>query len=72
MTASGLNEIEILKFLNEKDPQSKKFVIRMLDNFTHNNHLCIVFEFIGQNLWEILKKYGKNSGLSLSGVKMYA
>jgi len=72
MTRAGLNEIEILKKLNSKDPEGRKYIIRMIDNFIHHSHLCLVFEFIGNNLREVLKHYGKSSGLSLVGVKMYA
>jgi len=57
--------------LNEKDPDGKKYVIRLLNTFEHHNHLCIVFECLHQNLREVLKNFGKGAGLSLEGVKMY-
>ena len=55
MTRAGVNEIEILKKLNSKDPDGRKYIIWLLDNFIHHSHLCLVFEYIGNNLWEVLK-----------------
>jgi serine/threonine-protein kinase PRP4 len=40
-------------------------VIRLERTFEHRGHLCIVFESLDLNLREILKKFGKNVGISL-------
>lgn len=44
MKESGLKESTILKDLNSKDPEGKKFVIWMIETFEHNMHFCLVFE----------------------------
>jgi serine/threonine-protein kinase PRP4 len=44
MYKAGQKEYSILKRLQEADPEGKKHVVRMLSNFEHRKHLCIVFE----------------------------
>jgi tetrahydromethanopterin S-methyltransferase subunit G len=39
--------------------------IKLERTFEHKNHLCIVFESLDLNLREVLKKFGKNVGISL-------
>ena len=61
-------EASILKLLNQQhDPTGEKHVVRMLDYFVHANHLCIVFERLHANLYEVLK-WNHYHGLSLSFV----
>lgn len=62
----ALFEAHVLKLLNDKfDPEGDKHVVRMLENFVHAKHLCIVFERLHANLYEVLKFNGYN-GLSLN------
>ncbi|KAJ3194497.1 U4/U6 small nuclear ribonucleoprotein prp4 [Irineochytrium annulatum] len=84
MYRAGIKEIGILKKLMAADPDDKKHVIRMLRNFEHRNHLCMVFESLryayleimksdtspSLNLRELLKKYRK--GLNIKAVRVYA
>ena len=44
MYKAGLKEALILRTLNESDPKDKKHVIRLLRQFEHRGHLCLVFE----------------------------
>ena len=61
-------EARILALLNQKlDPTGEKHIVRMLDSFVHANHLCIVFERLHANLYEVLK-WNHYRGLSLSFV----
>ncbi|VAH51392.1 unnamed protein product [Triticum turgidum subsp. durum] len=42
---------------NQKfDPDDKHNIVRMLDYLSFQNHLCIAFEMLGQNLYELLKR----------------
>lgn len=41
---AGLKEANILRKLQEADPDDKKHVIRLLRTFEHRGHLCLVFE----------------------------
>ncbi|CAO3622503.1 unnamed protein product [Cunninghamella blakesleeana] len=72
MYKAGLKELGLLKKLKEADPDNKKHVIRLLRHFEHRNHLCIVFESLSMNLRDVLKKYGKDVGISIKAVRVYA
>lgn len=52
----ALTEIKLLKTLNTYyDPEDKMHVLRLLDHFTYENHLCLVFEILGVNLYELVR-----------------
>lgn len=43
--------------LNERyDPNDTKNIVRLLDCFEFKNHLCLVFELLSINLYELLKQ----------------
>ena len=60
-------EIGILHMLNTKcDDRDEHHIVRMLDHFVHRSHLCIVFEVLNVNLYELLRQNnfrGLNAGL---------
>ncbi|KAI9276600.1 kinase-like domain-containing protein [Sporodiniella umbellata] len=72
MYKAGQKELTFLKKLMEADPDNRKHVIRLKRHFEHRNHLCLVFETLSMNLRDILKKYGKNIGISIKAVRAYA
>lgn len=72
MHKTGLKELEILRRINDTDPDDKYHCIRLHRNFFHKQHLCMVFEPLSMNLREVLKKYGKNVGLHIKAVRSYA
>ncbi|KAK9013915.1 hypothetical protein V6N11_005090 [Hibiscus sabdariffa] len=51
---AAMDEIKILKQIAEGDPDNKKCVVKLLDHFKHSgpngNHMCMVFEYLGDNL----------------------
>lgn len=49
-------EIRILEHLRKQDPEGAANVVRMLDTFTFRNHICITFELLSMNLYELIKK----------------
>jgi dual specificity protein kinase YAK1 len=58
-------EAHILKLLNHNhDPDGRLHIVRMYQYFTHADHLCIVFERLHLNLYEVLRLNSYN-GLSL-------
>ncbi|KAL6755195.1 kinase-like domain-containing protein, partial [Haematococcus lacustris] len=64
-------EIGLLQFLNARcDPLDCHHIVRMLDFFLHRKHLCLVFEKLDVNLFELLKRNAFR-GLSLSLVQMF-
>jgi len=72
MYKAGQKEATILRKLNEADPHDKRHMIRLLRQFDHRNHLCLVFESLSMNLREVVAKYGKDVGLNIRAVRVYA
>jgi len=53
----GLVEIQILEMLNHQhDAEDKHHIVRLEDYFVFRNHLCLVFELLSVNLYELLKQ----------------
>ena len=46
-------------------------IVKMIQTFQHRNHLCIVYELLSFNLYEILRK-GGFQGLPLSLVRKFS
>nr|GEZ32502.1 serine/threonine-protein kinase prpf4B isoform X1 [Tanacetum cinerariifolium] len=72
MYKAGLEELVILKKLVAADPDDRRHCVRFLSSFKYRNHLCLVFEYLHMNLREVLKNFGRNIGLKLTGVRAYA
>ncbi|PYH41384.1 putative serine/threonine protein kinase (Prp4) [Aspergillus saccharolyticus JOP 1030-1] len=72
MRKAGMKEIGILEQLREADPEDKKHVIRFERHFEHKGHLCMVFENLGMNLRELVNKKGRDTGLNLAAIRLYA
>jgi serine/threonine-protein kinase PRP4 len=72
MHKTGLKEMEMLRKLNDTDPDDRMHCLRLFRNFSHKNHLCLVFESLSINLREVIKKYGRPYGLHVKGVRSYA
>jgi dual specificity tyrosine-phosphorylation-regulated kinase 1 len=64
-------EIDILMKIQEKDPNDERHVVRLLDQFIHRNHQCIVFEILSFNLYELLRNT-RFRGVSLNLIRKFA
>lgn len=71
MKRAGQQEIALLEKIRSL-PAKNTYLIQLLDHFEHRKHLCMVFEPMKLNLREVLHQYGKNVGLNLRGVRIYA
>lgn len=67
----ALIEVKILEHLRMKDVNSSHNVIHMLEYFYFRNHLCITFELMSLNLYELIKK-NNYQGFSLSLIRRFA
>ncbi|XP_022861584.1 dual specificity protein kinase YAK1 homolog [Olea europaea var. sylvestris] len=68
----ALVEVSILTTLNKKfDPEDKNHIVRIYDYFVHQRHLCIAFELLDTNLYELIK-LNHFRGLSLSIVQLFS
>mmetsp|Transcript_44383 Transcript_44383/g.117290 ORF Transcript_44383/g.117290 Transcript_44383/m.117290 type:complete len:724 (-) Transcript_44383:78-2249(-) len=66
----ALVEVRILQQLNSKyDPQDQHRVVRMIDYFVFRKHLCIVFELLSVNIYELLKQ-NKLRGLRVELIRV--
>ena len=62
----------MLKKLGDTDAERRKHCIRLLDSFDFRGHFCLVFERLEMNLRDLLNIYGKNTGINITPVKLYA
>ncbi|XP_042387262.1 SRSF protein kinase 1-like isoform X2 [Zingiber officinale] len=71
-TEAAMDEIKILKQIADGDPDGTRCVVKLLDHFKHlgpnGHHVCMVFEFLGDNLLTLIK-YTDYRGMPLSKVK---
>ncbi|ONK68969.1 uncharacterized protein A4U43_C05F17920 [Asparagus officinalis] len=71
-TEAAMDEIKILKQIAEGDPDDTRCVVKLLDHFKHSgpngHHVCMVFEFLGDNLLSLIK-YTDYRGIPLAMVK---
>lgn len=72
MHKTGLKELDMLRKLNDTDPDDRLHCLRLYRSFNHKSHLCLVFEALSMNLREVIKKYGKDIGLHVKAVRSYA
>ncbi|KAG1521492.1 hypothetical protein G6F52_006700 [Rhizopus delemar] len=64
--AQALTELNILKKLVQWDTHDECHTARMVDHFQFRGHLCIVFECLSMNLYELIKNnhfHGLSAGL---------
>ena len=53
----ALMEIRLLTTLNTQyDVDDRHHMLRLLDHFTYKHHLCLVFELLSVNLYELIKQ----------------
>lgn len=57
--------------VNKKfDPNGKHHIVRMKDSFVFRNHLCIAFEMLSVNLYELIKQ-NQFRGLSTNLIRVF-
>ena len=76
MHNAGKKEIAVLTRLGQEDVEGKaygqKHICKLLSHFEYKGHLCMVFEPLEMNLRKLLKTYGREVGITLSGIRAYA
>jgi hypothetical protein len=46
----------VARLLNDTfDPDNSRHIVRLMDSFAAHNHLCLVFELLSINIYELLK-----------------
>lgn len=67
----ALIEVKILDALRRKDRDNSHNVVHMREYFYYRNHLCITFELLGMNLYELIKK-NNFQGFSVALIRRFA
>ncbi|KAG2228842.1 hypothetical protein INT48_000963 [Thamnidium elegans] len=71
-TKQSLIEVDILTHLNTiSDPDDKHHILRLKESFFHKSHLCLVFELLSVNLYELIKQ-NHFKGLSTNLVRIFS
>ncbi|KAI8927290.1 kinase-like domain-containing protein [Entophlyctis helioformis] len=63
-------EIRLLKLINHRDPDNSNCVVHIKEHFIHRNHLCMVYELLSLNLYDLLRR-GRFTGLPLSLIRKF-
>ncbi|KAF8303347.1 hypothetical protein DL93DRAFT_2173055 [Clavulina sp. PMI_390] len=67
----SMMEVTILDLLNKTwDANDEHHILRLRDTFIHKAHLCLVFELLSSNLYELIKQ-NSFGGLSTQLVKVF-
>nr|AAL56407.1 similar to dual-specificity tyrosine-phosphorylation regulated kinase [Oikopleura dioica] len=64
-------EIAILEALRRQDRDNNMNLVHMLESFVFRNHVCMTFELLSMNLYELIKK-NRFQGFSLQLVRKFA
>lgn len=67
----GKIEVKVLEHIKKHDPEGKGCMVFLLESFIFRKHLCITFELLSMNLYELVKSNGLR-GFSSSLVKRFA
>ncbi len=67
----GMVEVSILQHMKQLDHDNTQNVVHMKEYFYFRNHLCITFEILGINLYELIKK-NNYQGFSIHLVRRFA
>ncbi|PAA73913.1 hypothetical protein BOX15_Mlig014560g2 [Macrostomum lignano] len=70
-TRQAAEEIRILEQLRRQDRGNTNNIVHILEHFNFRNHVCITFELLSINLYELIKK-NKFQGFSLQLVRKFA
>ncbi len=65
MRKAAEKERSILLAILEKDPDNKRYCVRLITHLDYRSHVAFVFEFQQMNLREALKKFGKDVGINI-------
>ena len=67
----GKIEVKVLEHIRKYDPEGKNCMIFITDSFIFRRHLCIIFELLNINLYELIKSNNLR-GFSSSLIKRFA
>ena len=64
-------EVRLLELMNQHDSDNNSYIVKLKRNFTFRNHLCLVFELLSYNLYDLLRNTNFR-GVSLNLTRKFA
>ncbi|ESN99571.1 hypothetical protein HELRODRAFT_113667 [Helobdella robusta] len=64
-------EVSLLELMNRQEIDSKNYIVRLKGHFQYRNHLCLVFELLSYNLYDLLRNTNFR-GVSLNLTRKFA
>jgi len=64
-------EIKLLEEMNKADKEDNYHIVRLFRDFEHRNHLCLVFEYLSYNLYDLIRNTAFK-GISLNLIRKFA
>jgi len=64
-------EVKLLELMNQNDRENKYYIVRLKRHFMFRNHLCLVFELLSYNLYDLLRNTNFR-GVSLNLTRKFA
>uniref|UniRef100_A0A7G3AYM7 dual-specificity kinase n=1 Tax=Lutzomyia longipalpis TaxID=7200 RepID=A0A7G3AYM7_LUTLO len=64
-------EVRLLEMMNRADTENKYYIVRLKRHFMWRNHLCLVFELLSYNLYDLLRNTNFR-GVSLNLTRKFA
>ncbi|XP_029736160.2 dual specificity tyrosine-phosphorylation-regulated kinase 1B isoform X2 [Aedes albopictus] len=64
-------EVNLLEMMNRADAENKYYIVRLKRHFMWRNHLCLVFELLSYNLYDLLRNTNFR-GVSLNLTRKFA
>ena len=64
-------EVRLLELMNQHENDFSSYIVKLKSHFTHRNHLCLVFELLSYNLYDLLRNTNFR-GVSLNLTRKFA
>ncbi|XP_050300387.1 serine/threonine-protein kinase minibrain isoform X2 [Anthonomus grandis grandis] len=64
-------EVKLLEIMNKADAENKYYIVKLKRHFMWRNHLCLVFELLSYNLYDLLRNTNFR-GVSLNLTRKFA
>ncbi len=64
-------EVRLLELMNQNENENSSYIVRLKGHFMHRNHLCLVFELLSYNLYDLLRNTNFR-GVSLNLTRKFA
>ncbi|XP_055550233.1 serine/threonine-protein kinase minibrain isoform X2 [Wyeomyia smithii] len=64
-------EVNLLEMMNRADAENKYYIVKLKRHFMWRNHLCLVFELLSYNLYDLLRNTNFR-GVSLNLTRKFA